>query len=184
MVSARASFVRPGEILLSAGRSPAAGFHHDLRPVGRWAFPWVESPLRRVAPRRTRSSPKLSRIGVGSSHGPSGNLRQNRAPGAPSSTQMRPPCASTASLQKVSPRPRLSRAPGCSRDCICKNGSNTLSRMSSGTRLPASATRSSVPIASFPGDKPPRKAMHRAGRLAHHPRCKAAHPPRCFPAAS
>ena len=33
-------------------------------------------------------------------------LTQNTAPGAPSSIQISPPWASTASLQKVSPRPR------------------------------------------------------------------------------
>ena len=58
---------------------------------------------------------------------------------------MRPPWASTASLQNVSPRPRPLRATGCSPDSTCTNGSKTFSRISGGIPLPASATRSSVP---------------------------------------
>jgi hypothetical protein len=71
-----------------------------------------------------------------------GRLKRTRVPVAASTSQIRPPCASTIAREIASPRPALPllRA-GCSPPW--KNGSNTRSRSRAGMPTPLSATSTS-----------------------------------------
>src|SRR5690606_1183311 len=86
-------------------------------------------------------------------------------PSSPLSTQIRPPCASTASLQKVSPSPELACPPGCTLAYLRK----IVSWKAGGIPTPSSATVKSVP-------SPPAAGRAESSMETAAPPCRSALP--------